>query len=187
MQSNLFQLRDILEDQNQALERERDENLTSNVRSAVYKANDIRNLAWRCWYMGDALRKAESKLKQRPQEYKKYRERIENFYHLLETSTDHYRSSVESLSRVPEDRIRNKIQQMKKEYSGEDLVNKAMFKNTEVLERHADFARRQGIDELTIKQVWRDLIMPQMLEEIESIYNHGTPPAKESKKKSEKK
>lgn len=177
MKSNLEQLRTILEENNEALERERDENLTNSVRSAIYKADAIRALAWRCNNLAEDLQVKLPKLKQSKskeilKELQEYKRKYIEFYDQLHIAVDFYRESVRILSEVPKDLIDAKINLMLYEYKGEGLINKHMQKNAGYLNSHTSIARNDGIEMLPRGEILNQFIeQEQIIQRINNIYN----------------
>ena len=159
VKSNLDQFRDLLKDVNASLARERDANLLNSLRSAVYKADSLSNIAFRCYQLDFTLRDVKRKIPNLPADKERQmREQILEHYKNLEVSTNFYRLSVKEIAAYPRKDVENKILQLRKEYVGDDRLNTNFRNNLAAFAEHVEFARSQGTSRLTNKMVWNKII-----------------------------
>ncbi len=169
MKSNLDQLRGLLQDISAALARERDNNLLSNLRSAVYKEDSLINVAYRCYQLDHTLENFERLLKNpnlpkkeraaREPKVAVYKNNISEQFQSLELVTNVYRLSVKELAEYPEKDVSNKLKQLAKEYSGDDGINKRFRMKINMLAEHLAVARKDGSNALTNERIWRQTII----------------------------
>ena len=172
VKSNLDQFRDLLKDVNASLTRERDANLLSSLRSAVYKADSLSNIAFRCYQLNYVLKDVKKKIPNLPAaKEKQMKEQILEHYRNLEISTNFYRLSVKEIAEYPPKDVANKILQLRKEYAGDDRLNTNFRNNLEAFAEHVEFARTQGTARLTNSMVWKRIMpakeMLSLLSELE--------------------
>lgn len=161
MKSNLDQLRDLLRGLNGSLARERDENLLGALRAAVYQVDSLINIAFRCYQLNFMLNDTKSRAKVPADIEKRFKNQILEHYRNLEVATNFYRRSVENIAAYPKKDVSDKIAQLRKEYAGEDKLNKIFRDNLEALAEHVDFVGTQGVDRLTNSKVWTRTIPPK--------------------------
>lgn len=176
---NLTQFRELLENVNAALVRERDANLLSSLRSAAYKADSLANIAFRCFQLDFELTNLKKKIPNLPaQEEEKFRKQIWEHYKNLERSTSFYRHSVKEIAQYPPRKVSNKVSQLRKEYSGDDKLNANLRRNIDTFAEHVNFVRTQGIERLTNSMIWDNIIvgkrMRSLLRELEKGPNAKT-------------
>lgn len=169
MQSNLYQLKDIIKDSNSALERERDSNLTNSIRSAIYKIDSLRSLAFRCWYLTKQLKDFEKRFPpstlegKYKQQFNQIKNTLRDYVLLLDTATNFYKSSLMDLNEQPALAIETKIGQMRDEYRGHDLLNEHMQQNITYLESNIGFIRKRGLENLKNIDIWKKVIPGNIL------------------------
>lgn len=172
VKSNLTQFRELLENVNEALVRERDANLLSSLRSAAYKADSLANIAFRCFQLNFELTRLKKNFPDLPaQEEEKLRKQIWEHYKNLERSTSFYRYSVKEIAEYPPREVSNKVLQLRKEYAGDDKLNANLRRNIDTFAEHVNFVRTQGIERLTNSMIWDNIIvnknMRTLLQELE--------------------
>lgn len=160
IKSNLTQFRNLIRGQNEALSRERNANILNMLREGAYKADNLSNIAFRCFQLDHELRKVkdmnEGKI---PTEIsKKVNAQIQRHFRNLQVSTNLYRQSVEEAANYPKDIIDAKLHQLKQEYGGEDQLSKAFYSNLENFSSHIAYARKSGIGRLDNNMIWKDVL-----------------------------
>ena len=168
MQSNLYQLRDMLKDQNAALERERDTAVLNSIRSAIYKAQAIRNMAFRCWYIMDVAQKIPGQMKAMEKKGVKnidaeIKKAVNDVYasgndtlKLLDLAINYYKISIEELSALPLDYVSKKIGILRQEYRGDDAISKLMLGNLDHLKQQLQIAQARGAAAVSSDMVLKD-------------------------------
>lgn len=160
MKSNLYQLRDMLKDQNAALEREKEAATLSAIRSAIYKAQAIRNMVFRCWSVAADIDRMEASKKYGNM---KEAQRTENanreiasaissgasLLKLLNLSLNNYKVSIDEISVLPLDYINKKIVVLRKEYQGNDQISKLLLDILNKFEQHIKIVKNKNINSLT--------------------------------------
>lgn len=173
MKSNLEQMRDLLKDVNASLARERDANLLSNIRSAVYKADAFVNIAFRLYELQFKFSQFEKSMKERNQKIdpgfkKEFQDQIHEHFRNLEISTNYYRLSVKDIAEYPKAAVDVKIKQLQNEYKGNDRLNSNFRKNIQMFAKQVNFVRQNGLEKLNNAMVWKDSGMAKdMMEVIE--------------------
>lgn len=162
IRNNLKQYRELIRGHNEALHRERSANLLSMIRAGAYKADSLANIAFRCFNLQFELIKAqragESNLTDLEKEVKR---EMRRHFKNLQVATGVYKQSVEEVAEYPKAMVDDKIIQLKKEYSGDDQLNKAFRKNLENFAQNVDFARKNGINKLRNTTIWKQAIPGQ--------------------------
>ncbi|WP_298067750.1 hypothetical protein [uncultured Mailhella sp.] len=162
MKSNLDQLRELLRGLNASLAREKDENLLGALRAAVYKADSLSNIAFRCYQLTVWLDDLKKKVKLSAEKEKSYKDQILEYYKNLERSTDFYRLSVKEIAEYPKKDVSDKLVQLRKEYAGENQLDQRFKRNLDIFSEHVDFVRTQSIGRLTNRMVWSKVINAQV-------------------------
>lgn len=166
VKSNLVQLEGLLKTQNEAFNRERDSNLLSSVRSVVYMADSLANIAFRCFEVENAWRRAKGLAGFNKDMEKKFiASRDEHFKNLLR-STNIYRVNVGNLADVDKDELNFKIRQLRGQYQGNDKLNTNFRKNLDTFAKHVDLVKKKGTGALTDKVIWEEVIPQGKMQDV---------------------
>ena len=166
MQSNLYQLRDMLQDQNAALEREKNAAMLNAVRSGAYQVDSIGHLSVRAWTTLNGVDLVSKDKRIDAKALEQRRKQALDFLSVLDAALNFYKVSVKELAAIPANVLGPKLGMVKKEYAGKDRMGERMRSKIALLEKHVDFARRKGIDALTPDMIRRDIIPADMLKNI---------------------
>lgn len=160
IKTNLGQFRQLIHGQNEALHRERDANILAMIRAGAYKADSLANIAFRCYQLDHEIQKVKNMSGQKiPREVEdKINAQIQRHFRNLQVSTNLYRQSVEEAAGYPKEIIDAKLVQLRKEYGGNDQVNKLFRENLESFAKHVDFARKNSVNKLTNPMIWKSVI-----------------------------
>lgn len=182
IKSNLAQFRELIRGQNEALNRERSANLLGLIRQGAYKADSLANIAFRCYQLDHEIEKVKNMSDQKvpPELEKKVRAQIQRHFRNLQVSTNLYRQSVEEAAAYPKEVIDEKLVQLRKEYGGEDQLNKLFRNNLEGFAKHVDYARKNGINKLNNTMIWKSAIPHETVYTLVSNLENG---GKNSKKR----
>lgn len=164
MQSNLYQLRDLIEDNNAALERERDANMLNTLRSAVFEADSLRNLGYRVWSNYDTLIQFSKSGRAKKEQLEFLDKEVDRFYGQLSLSSNFYLNTLREVTTMPEREVSQKIAFLKSEYSGSDAYNKSMRRTVVAMEKHIAKARKTGVESLDLNSVWKDIMYKDVYE-----------------------
>lgn len=160
VKSNLMQYRELIRGQNEALSRERSANYLSLVRAGAYKADNLVNIAFRCFQVEfdmDNIRQLSGQ-KINPETEKKLRAQMLRHFRNLQVATNLYRQGVEEAANAPRDIIDEKVRQLRKEYGGDDQLSELFRANLDVFARQVAFARENGIQKLTNDMIWKNVL-----------------------------
>ena len=156
MRGNLTQLRALIEDMNSAQERQRDETLSNSIRSNLYQMESLRSFGYRYWVLYDKVTREKKTLSK--SDAAALNGAMSEFFKLLLTATNFYKSGVDSLAKVPAETLKRHFTQIQKEFAGEDLLSKHMRQNLETLSKHIAQARTKGVGSLDKKQICLDIL-----------------------------
>ncbi len=167
MQSNLYQLRDMLQDQNSALEREKNTAMLNAIRSGAYQVDSIGHLSVRAWTTLNAVDLVAKDKRIDAKALEQRHKQALDFLSVLDASLNFYKVSVKELAAIPASVLAPKLGMVKKEYAGKDKMGERMRAKIALLEKHVAFARAKGIDALTPDMIRRDIIPADMLKGID--------------------
>jgi len=164
LKSNLYQLRDMIVGTNMAIQKERDLNFTNNLRSSLYKADSLRNYAFRLWTSMNVVETAVAHVSKKRQ--KELKEGMRKIFDKLLSSTNIYILSIKDIENHPIEGIMQKLRTLQQEYNGKDATSRAMQENLQVMEKHIKLVQKSGIDALTPFVVWKDIIKGEAYDSI---------------------
>ena len=156
LRANLAQLRNLMARREKAQELQRIEYLESTVRSTLYQAETIRAFAFRYLEANKLLTEQNGQLS--PQQKKKVSEVLNNYYQVLLTAANQYKSHLRHLQQMRPEVLSQILAQMRKEYSGTGTLDRHMQENMQTLEKHLSLSRKNGLEQLKNDRLCRDII-----------------------------
>ncbi len=160
IRQSLAQYKELIQNYNEAFNREHDANLLSAIRSAAYKADSLGNIAFRCYRLSFDLDEAKQQFKDfSPKVEKAMRDEMQRNFRNLQRSTAHYRQSLREIMDYPKEDVEARISILRKEYAGDDRLNKNLRANLDTFAKHLDIARKQGVNKVTDSMIW-DAVIP---------------------------
>lgn len=162
MQSNLAQLRVLLQDQQGAYERQRATSLENTARSLLYQEETIRAFAYRYVSTTKTIEKIAGLQGAPRADVEKMlaqaRQDLDGYMRTLMVAANYYRSCLKLVSGAPEAGLERLLAQFRQEYAGHDVFNAHMRTNIDTLEKHVRLMRTKGADALNARQVVRDVV-----------------------------
>lgn len=167
MQANLAQLRTILQDRQNAQDRQRASALEQIARSLLYQEETIRAFAYRYVTAQKALQnfmqleaKASSKAEksQAAKMMHEVRQDMQGYVDTLLLAANYYRNCLKIVKGLEQSEIRRLLTQFRQEYAGEAIFNVHMRDNIATLEKHLSAVRSKGMDMLNATQIVRDIV-----------------------------
>lgn len=160
MRENLAQLRAMLENEQAAGQRQRQDMQESSLRAMLYQAETLRSFAYRYHTADLALQRylKQTKAKSDDEAARKARETLRATYDLILTATNFYKTCLQRFVPFPERDTVRLLAQLRQEYAGPDILSTHMRQNIDSLEKHISIARSKGIDALLQKAVCEDII-----------------------------
>lgn len=173
LKSNLSQYREVIRNYNQAYNRERDSNLLSMVRNAAYKADAIINIAFRSFELHHKTQDVKEQAKKDGVKLPKDLEERANkqlldHYRNLVVATNLYRQSLEDILGYPKAAVESKVEQLKKEYSGNDVMNENFRSNLDTFINHLEIARKHGVNKVKNTDIWEKILPGKGMRELVS-------------------
>ena len=165
MRANLDQLRNMIDQREQARERQQLDFMENTLRSSLYQAETIRAYAFRYLEILKLL-KASGKQAPTPAEKQQAQHLLNDYYQTLLTSANQYKSQLERIAGADPARMQDLQAQLAKEYSGNGSLDRHMQQNLQTLARHLAFIRSRGLGRLSSESICRDVIPPQHLKQI---------------------
>ena len=163
--ANLDQLRNMIDQREQARERQQLDFLENTLRSSLYQAETIRAYAFRYLEINKLL-KESGKRQPTQAEKQKAEELLDDYYQTLLTSANQYKNQLERLASADPARLQDLQAQLAKEYSGNGSLDRHMQQNLQTLARHLALIRSRGLGRLSSEAICRDVIPPQHLRQI---------------------
>jgi hypothetical protein len=174
VKANLKKYEGVLEDMAVSLYKERLQNLSGNIRTAIFKVDVINNIMHRFYDINSryyqllaAYKKADSKIDEKTNN--KFIEIMKDRYDEMDMASRSYKDSLEELSKYPEDIVSKIVQEIKNKYQGQDKYNQRFQRSIQCLVTHLDYTRKQGgkTSGLTNDKIWKDFKF-----EYEEIYKY---------------
>lgn len=165
VKSNLQKLRDTIKDNNIMLERQRQLEAQSLLRTGVYMIETIRNYASRRNSLQSQLRSMERDSKtaggQTLEKLRRIMDTARRGLAMLDTSLDKsltfYRSKVDDGTQLAQEALSAAEESLDKDFSGHDPFNENMRRNLALFRRHVDLLRKN-------KPLSRETMQKEILE-----------------------
>ncbi len=164
MKSNITAIRDMVADYNIALNKERDENLLSNLRTGVYMANSVMDTSYRFFIANSDKDEVEAEFKKNgvkvPEKaMKKLQENIKVSYESMTIAAYMYINAVKNSAEYPSFVIDEKLGILTQEYQGDEKFNRFFRKHIKIFNDHIAYVQKNGIEKLNIDKIWKDFEM----------------------------
>lgn len=165
VKKNLQELRNTIKENNIMLERQKQLEAQSLLRTGVYMTETIRNYSSRRKSLQSQFESMQRDSKTaKGAELEKLRQIMDNAHRglvMLDTSLDKslsfYRSKVEDGAQLPQETLAAAYDSLSKDFSGSDPFNENMRRNLELYRKHVDLFRKN-------KVLSRDVMQKEILE-----------------------
>ncbi|MBQ7617596.1 MAG: hypothetical protein IJS50_01850, partial [Desulfovibrio sp.] len=165
LRANLAQLRKMVAQRSKAQELQRLDFVENTVRSTLYQAETIRSFAFRYLQVCKLL-KTEGQGALLASQKKKVQQTLDNYYEVLLTSANQYKSQLRRLLRTEVSVLEPILAHLRSEYAGEDTLARHLEQNLQTLEAHLAEARRHGLEQLRNVRLCLDIIPKQHTEQM---------------------